>query len=725
MEQEILLCINDIDETIQESNVDVMVSIYQSLVKSASIYNEYNGESLNGFAIFQEGSILDDVKKRGKNDNAFVKAIKFLPRLLMAIVDAIRKKFSKKHQHTTGVIKPETLKEAGEKDSSINKALKAIGVVSLLTTGGVLAFRLYQSQESTEFKDDVGFTIAKDGSQLRIIFPFYKIEGTKEFNKQFKNKHDITSGQSMNELNKLFDLVVTNQSRLTERDFTIESWDKYYEDEIKKTYNEFGDNLKKIAEEYTKDMDQVSQNETMQKVLNTTADFLNKINKDIDLISKFDDKLHKTLDILMHPEKQNIFDKHKLSKITFEPVPIDKYVDIYNIDTTHLNNIIKYINDRTNGDGERTVGEVDSSINWNYIAKEIEKQFNCKIHGSKTKSGSATNIISAEIIPLDAITFSPKRGFDLSGAQIRLYLNIGAEILKTRGKYTGQQVCAVICHEVFHNISASVRSANNKVMKAVKTVLDPTIGETGLTVMGYAKKVFNKFSKMLGLKKADADKFEENCNMKMNELFGKQKDVNIAELDHDNFNDFETISSTKKLKATVTDNNISVGLTGAIGAIIFSSMATLGGVYGFIGITFSALSFQKLIKTNRPEEMMCDVCAAMYKLPVRFPVKISALSSKSDRNDEDLNYMNDEHPTRTDRMNVSYDLAKEMLYSGKIHDDETKEYLKWIVDRYEGLHDVERHLTKGQLKRMKPQFTSNINRAITNYLNDNNIKIKE
>ena len=95
---EILSAIDKIETVTLESEMHVLTAICDAYEKSAVILENYEGEDLSCFDIFQEG-FKDDVKEafKGKNGEHIVKKILMvIPRLLAAIGKAIKRFFNKK-----------------------------------------------------------------------------------------------------------------------------------------------------------------------------------------------------------------------------------------------------------------------------------------------------------------------------------------------------------------------------------------------------------------------------------------------------------------------------------------------------------------------------------------------------------------------------------------------------------------------------------------------------
>lgn len=95
MIQEILNSIDQIDDITTEYTVSTMNSMIDSYEKSAIILENYEGDDLSSFTIFQEGGIMDDVKKQGQGQSTLMKILSFIPRLIKAIFHKIKKAISK------------------------------------------------------------------------------------------------------------------------------------------------------------------------------------------------------------------------------------------------------------------------------------------------------------------------------------------------------------------------------------------------------------------------------------------------------------------------------------------------------------------------------------------------------------------------------------------------------------------------------------------------------
>ena len=95
MVYEVLDSIDNIDDAILESSSLMIDSLFKTYEKSAIILENYQGDDLSSFSIFQEGEIMDNFKERGKGMSVLMKILSALPRFVMAIIDKIKKNSSK------------------------------------------------------------------------------------------------------------------------------------------------------------------------------------------------------------------------------------------------------------------------------------------------------------------------------------------------------------------------------------------------------------------------------------------------------------------------------------------------------------------------------------------------------------------------------------------------------------------------------------------------------
>lgn len=87
----VLDSIDMVDDVTLEYSFNIVDSMFKAYEKSAIILENYEGDDLSSFTIFQEGEIMDNFKERGKGMSVLMKILSALPRLVMAIIDKIKK----------------------------------------------------------------------------------------------------------------------------------------------------------------------------------------------------------------------------------------------------------------------------------------------------------------------------------------------------------------------------------------------------------------------------------------------------------------------------------------------------------------------------------------------------------------------------------------------------------------------------------------------------------
>lgn len=112
IKESILESIDSINDTSLDAEIAVVEAMVASFEKYTLIMENYDGDIGNFDYVVQEGKVLDDVKKKGKKDsNKLVTVLMFIPRLIKALCDIIKKKIDK----STG----DKVKEAGKQFDQI------------------------------------------------------------------------------------------------------------------------------------------------------------------------------------------------------------------------------------------------------------------------------------------------------------------------------------------------------------------------------------------------------------------------------------------------------------------------------------------------------------------------------------------------------------------------------------------------------------------------------
>ena len=141
----ILNAIDNISKETFNTEFAVECALCDSYEKAVMIIEESSSTDISAFAIFQEGGIMDEVKKKEKKDGSKVKSILlFIPRLIAAMFNALMKKIGKTppvdkvKEMATTISEYKITKE--EKKSTFKKitshpAVKTLGIASTAIAG--------------------------------------------------------------------------------------------------------------------------------------------------------------------------------------------------------------------------------------------------------------------------------------------------------------------------------------------------------------------------------------------------------------------------------------------------------------------------------------------------------------------------------------------------------------------------------------------------------------
>lgn len=119
---EILDSFCEIDDTVVEYTINVYEALSKEYEKAITILDHYDGDDMMSFGIFQEGEIMDKATGKYTDDSTIMKIIKFIPRLLMAIVSAVAGVFTKdynKNLKASGDATEDTLKNASKEELAV------------------------------------------------------------------------------------------------------------------------------------------------------------------------------------------------------------------------------------------------------------------------------------------------------------------------------------------------------------------------------------------------------------------------------------------------------------------------------------------------------------------------------------------------------------------------------------------------------------------------------
>lgn len=168
--EEILSAIDNIDRASGDSETCVIESIVDAYDKSFMIMENYENDDLSSFSIFQEGEILDTVKKESKkDDNKFITILKFIPRLIRAFIKSIKPPKDAKETANK-------LKDFSKKFDKLSKSEKERKVKELNEQfNGKAECYLDEKSGKIKFKRDKTEIINKLGLHLTLVLSTYNL----------------------------------------------------------------------------------------------------------------------------------------------------------------------------------------------------------------------------------------------------------------------------------------------------------------------------------------------------------------------------------------------------------------------------------------------------------------------------------------------------------------------------------------------------------------------
>ena len=142
--------IDDIDHITNESDLNVLTALTDSYEKASVILENYEGDDLSSFSIFQEGTVLDEVRKQGKDDPALVRILLFIPRLIKQMIASIGK--SVKDNPIKDVV---TKADKAKKDPNLLKRIISSKPVKTITLVSSVAGAIEISSTFKHMKDQI------------------------------------------------------------------------------------------------------------------------------------------------------------------------------------------------------------------------------------------------------------------------------------------------------------------------------------------------------------------------------------------------------------------------------------------------------------------------------------------------------------------------------------------------------------------------------------------
>ena len=136
----VLDSIDMVDDVTLEYSFNIVDSMFKAYEKSAIILENYEGDDLSSFTIFQEGEIMDDVKRQGKGQGTLMKILTAIPRLIIAVFRKLTGQLSKASKKASSINQkindaPQEVKEIIETtfDNTKDKKRKSTRIKDILS----------------------------------------------------------------------------------------------------------------------------------------------------------------------------------------------------------------------------------------------------------------------------------------------------------------------------------------------------------------------------------------------------------------------------------------------------------------------------------------------------------------------------------------------------------------------------------------------------------------
>ena len=157
----ILECIDEINDIATDVEYSVTSAMAHSYLKMCKLFTECYQRGGDPYIIYQEESIMDEVKDKAKNDkNGFVTFFKFVPRLIIAIINKIKNKLINKNKGDISV-KASTVEKVNKKLSKKKTGTMVLAgglVLAVGAAGGISIYKKRPNGKSNQ-KEDHGVKV--------------------------------------------------------------------------------------------------------------------------------------------------------------------------------------------------------------------------------------------------------------------------------------------------------------------------------------------------------------------------------------------------------------------------------------------------------------------------------------------------------------------------------------------------------------------------------------
>lgn len=318
----ILDCIDDINDSVVTTESNVITSLMNSYYKQYELFTECEYLGKDPYKIYQEASIMDEVKERSSKDkNKLITFLKFVPRLIITIIKKIKNKLFGKKDKSNSVTSTDNSsgKESINANNSSNlfnketieKTRKAVSksktgkivlgggvTVVALATGGLLiskAINKKGKKKNNGKSKDVKLEITKD-NKIKCNFNIKNIKGLSEkLVRLFKrNTNKINDGKTLTkqEVDQFEECVDDLKKELDNKndntDSVVDNSDLIINDEVVKVLEDNSmDKAIEIMSKYINGSDGETNNilidQTMDRFINSLPEAISLLDNSVDI----------------------------------------------------------------------------------------------------------------------------------------------------------------------------------------------------------------------------------------------------------------------------------------------------------------------------------------------------------------------------------------------------------------------------------------------------------
>lgn len=157
----ILEYIDEINDSVVTTESNVIKSLMNSYYKQYELFTECEYLGKDPYKIYQEASIMDEVKEKSSKDkNKLISIVKLVPRLIIALINKIKNKLFKKGNNITNVDK-QAIEETRKAVSNSKTGKIVLGggvIVTALGAGGLVISKVIKNKGKSSTKVEVEIT---------------------------------------------------------------------------------------------------------------------------------------------------------------------------------------------------------------------------------------------------------------------------------------------------------------------------------------------------------------------------------------------------------------------------------------------------------------------------------------------------------------------------------------------------------------------------------------